>query len=105
MTPQETVPGLIECPEEDGRALKALANDPNHKRAWEFILNNLCATDRLSFALPDESPAVMAWRQGRRFVGLTLREIVATPILDREPPEPPARTMTERERRRTRAKT
>lgn len=93
----------IQCPKEIGVAIKMLAADPAHARAWAFIVDVLCGTDRLSFALPDESPAVMGWRQGRRYVGLTLREIVATPIPEDEPRHPPARTMTETARRRTSA--
>ena len=95
----------IECPKEIGHAIKALAADPTHRRAWDFIVNVLCGTDRLAFALPDEAPAVMGWRQGRRYVGLALREIAATPIPDDTPPLPPARTMTEKARRRNKTTT
>ena len=94
----------ITCPIDDGRAIKALAADPAHARAWNFILDVLCGVDRMSFALPDDSAATMGWRQGRRFVGLTLRDIVATPIPDAEPAEPPARTITEKARRRAKSK-
>ena len=55
----------------------------------------------MSFLLVDDIPMVMAWREGRRWVGLMLRRIVAEPMADPEPPPlPPARTMTERARRR-----
>jgi hypothetical protein len=90
----------IDCPKEIGIAIKALAADPTHKRAWDFIVTILCGTDRLAFALPDESPAIMGWRQGRRCVGLARRDIAASPFPDATPPPPPARTMTERARRR-----
>lgn len=93
----------LEVPVEMGRAVKALASDERHRVAWRFIVEVICGTDRMSFALPDESAAVMGWRQGRRFVGLTLRDIAATPIPDAEPVMPPARTMTERARRRNKA--
>lgn len=90
----------IDCPPEIGHAIKRLAADPAHRMAWEFIVEILCGTDRLSFAIPDDSPSVMGWRAGRRYVGLTLRGLVAKPILDDDPKLPPARTATETARRR-----
>lgn len=90
----------LQVPEEIGRAIKALAADEQHRAAWAFIVDVVCGTDRLAFALPDAAPAVMGWRQGRRYVGLTLRRIAETPIPDKAPPEPPARTMVERQKRR-----
>jgi hypothetical protein len=95
----------LEVPREAGSALKALAAGaagPHQQMvAYRFILDALCGVDRMSFVLADDVPMVMAWREGRRYVGLQLRRIVDAPMSDPEPPpEPPARTMTERHRRR-----
>jgi len=95
----------IGVPRETGRAVKALANGTanawQQTEAFKFILDSLAGTDRMSFVLADDVPMVMAWREGRRFVGLQLRRIVATPMTEEAEPElPPARTMTERARRR-----
>lgn len=95
----------LEVPREVGAALKALAigGAGQHQQliAYRFILEALCGVDRMSFILADDLPMVMAWREGRRFVGLQLRRIVEAPMSDPEPPPMPiARTMTERARRR-----
>ena len=95
----------IECPRETGTALKALeagaANPYQQQLAYRFIVDKLAGTDLMSFMAVDDIPSVMCWREGRRFVGLMLRRIVATPMADPEPPSlPPPRTMTERARRR-----
>jgi hypothetical protein len=95
----------VEVPRETGRAVKALAagraSELQQIEAYRFILDNLAGTDRMSFVLADDVPMVMAWREGRRFVGLQLRRIVAAPMVEEPEPElPPARTMTERAKRR-----
>jgi hypothetical protein len=83
-------------------ALAAGTAGPHQQQvAWAFIVDNLAGTDRMSFLAVDDIPMVMAWREGRRWVGLEMRRILAEPMSDPEPPpEPPARTMTERHRRR-----
>lgn len=93
--------GHLQVPPELGRAIKALAADERHAKAWRFIIDQLCGQRRLSFVpgLP-EGRDMMLWREGRRFVGEWLVRIVETPIPDETPPEPPARTMAERQRRR-----
>jgi hypothetical protein len=95
----------LEVPREVGSALKALAigSAGTHQQmiAYRFILDALCGVDRMSFILADDVPMVLAWREGRRYVGLQLRRIVEAPMQDPEPPPLPIpRTMTERARRR-----
>lgn len=79
----------IEVPREVGHALKALAdgtaNDAQQKKAYAFILYGLCGVDRASFVHAEDSQLTMAWREGRRFVGRWLRQIVEAPFAD--PPE------------------
>jgi hypothetical protein len=92
----------MDIPEAAGVALKALASGTagaeQQKLAYHFILHNLAGVDQLGFALPGD-PDVMAWRNGRRFVGLQMERIVADPGI--QPAAPlPARTITERVRRR-----
>jgi hypothetical protein len=90
-------------PEAVGEALKAFAigaAGPEQQRAaYRFIVHDLAGVDRLGFALPGDGD-VMAWRNGRRFVGLQIERIVATPMDGAVERAPPARTMTERARRR-----
>lgn len=91
----------LDVPREMGRAVKALAADPRHKKAWGFILHQLCGLRRLSFRPGQANPAeLMIWFEGRRFVGEQLLRIAESPIDDETPAEPPARTITERVRRR-----
>jgi hypothetical protein len=91
----------LEVPVEIGRAIKALAADERHRKAWRFIIDQLCGQRRLSFVpgLP-EGRDMMLWREGRRFVGEWLLRIAETPIPDETPSEPPARTLVEKQRRR-----
>ena len=90
-------------PEAAGIALKALAlgaaGPEQQKLAYRFIVQDLAAIDRLGFALPGDSET-MAWRNGRRFVGLQIERIVADPMDGGGAELPSARTLTERARRR-----
>ena len=93
----------LQVPREIGRAIKALFADANHRVAVQFIVEQLCGRHRLSF-VPSNPQAhdTMLWREGRRFVGETLTRIAEAPMEEETPPEPPARTMTERAERRAR---
>jgi hypothetical protein len=92
----------MEVPQAAGEALKALAlgaAGPEQQRAaYHFIVHHLAGVDRLGFALPGDSD-VMAWRNGRRFVGLQIERIVAAPMDEVVSELPRARTITEQARR------
>ena len=95
----------IDVPRAVGFAIKALAegaaNPEQQKLAITFIIDALAGIDRESFLFVDDVPMVLAWREGRRWAGISLREIIRQPIPDPEPPPlPPARTITESARRR-----
>lgn len=87
----------VECPRETGHNIKAFWNDPQYRLTRDFIINDLCGVHRLSSALPG---ADADWKNGRRWPGLVLEQIAATPMVDAAPAEPPARTITERVARR-----
>lgn len=96
--------GQLAVPKDVGAAIKTLAADPAHQLAWRFIIDKLSGRNRLSFwpGAP-ESRDLMVWFEGRRFVGEWLERIAQEPIPEPEPIQPPARTMTEKARRRNRA--
>lgn len=87
----------IECDAETRRSIKAMFNDPAHKAAREFIVNELCGLGLLHFTVPVE-PAVMMHRAGRRYVGEQLLAIVRDPIPERKERAPRYTTATERVR-------
>jgi hypothetical protein len=95
----------MEVPQATGDALKALArgaaDEAQQRIAYNFIVHGLAGVDRLGFALPGDSD-VMAWRNGRRFVGLQIERIVAEPTDEPATPLARARTITEQVRRRGR---
>jgi hypothetical protein len=97
----------IGVPRDVGSAIKAWKNGTagpaEQQLAWQFVVKELAAVGKLSFAIPDE-PGIMWWRQGRQFVGLQLETIAETPMEAPQRVEPPARTMTERVARRARGK-
>src|SRR6266567_7202850 len=96
----------LDVPREMGRAVKALASDQRHAAAWRFIVEELCGHRRLSFVPGRSDPTeLMIWREGRRFVGEWLMRIAEAPMDDETPPEPAARTMTERALRRAKKPT
>ena len=97
----------LDVPRDVGRALKAFAKGRAGKHqqilAYRFIVEGLGARDQLLFRpYPNmDVGLMMAWLDGRRFVGLQMERIVAAPMTDAPEPElPPARTMTERVARR-----
>jgi hypothetical protein len=84
----------IEVPRECGEAIKAMskgaASEGQQMLALRFIVEALAGTDRMSFVPGvNEAALVSAWKEGRRFVGLKLREIIATPIGKRAEPAAP----------------
>lgn len=93
-----------EVPPEMQGAVKALGNDPTHQVAVDFIVNILCGRHRMSFvAGVPNSAETMVFFEGRRFVGEMLARMIDRPIDKKpQPPEPPARTMTEKAARRAR---
>lgn len=87
----------VECAREVGHNIKAFWNDPKYRLTRDFLINDLCRVHRLSSALPG---ADADWKNGRRWPGLVLEQLATAPMDDPVPPEPPARTMTEKARRR-----
>ena len=98
----------LDVPRDAGRALKALAageaNAAQQRMAYRFFVDVLGAKDKLTFRplVGVDLPLTMAWFEGRRFVAVQAERIVAAPMDDPEPAEPPARTITERAERRRR---
>jgi len=80
------------------RAVKALANDEQHRVALEFIIYTLGRRDLSSFV--PGSPDTTAHLDGRRFVAELICRLIAEPVSHDEPVLPRPRTMTERVRRR-----
>jgi len=91
----------LDVPIDVGHNVKMLAQDPRYALAWQFIIEKLCRARALSY-IPgrDQATDLMVWFEGRRFVGEQLLRIVEIPIPDAEPKLPPARTITEKVRRR-----
>lgn len=89
----------IKVPRAVGGAIKEIARQ--YPEAWRFICDDLCRARRLSY-VPGNTDAqeLMVWFEGRRFVAEQLQRIADAPMEDDEPRLPPARTMTERARRR-----
>jgi len=89
----------ITVPRAVGGAIKEIARQ--YPLAWRFVIEALCRVGKLSY-VPGNPDArdVMIWFEGRRFVGEQLQRIVDTPMEDEPPVLPPARTMTEKARRR-----
>jgi hypothetical protein len=75
-------------------ALKALAQGealPEQQiLAYRWIVDVIACTDHKDFALPGDIET-MAWRNGRRFVGLEIERLILSPALDALPQDPPAR--------------
>lgn len=92
----------IEVPEEMQGAIKALGNDPVHRRAVDYIIDVVCGRHRLSFvAGVANSAETMVWFEGKRSIGETLARMIERPMDKKSaPPLPPARTHTEKARRR-----
>lgn len=100
----QPAPSIGKPPPEVRAAIRAwragTATESQQLRAYAYVVNELCGITQLHYAMPGEE-SVVNWRQGCRYVGLSI-EIAAMlpPEDDNTPPEPPARTMTERARRR-----
>lgn len=97
---QDEADAQIDVPRHIGGQWKEIARQ--YPDAYAFLIHQLCAKDRLVFlplpGLPLE--LLMAQRDGRRFPAIMLERIVNTPMPEQTPPEPPARTITEKVRRR-----
>jgi hypothetical protein len=93
----------IRIPAEIQRRIKALGQDPQHQSALNFIIYALCGRHNRTAITVDGtlSSEVMAWLEGRRYVGETIAQIIEKPIEeDPVPVETRAVTTTERVRRR-----
>lgn len=83
-------------------AVKALGHDETHQFAVDFIINVLCGRHRMSFVagVPNSSET-MAFFEGRRSIGETIARLIERAIPTPPPaPLPPAKTQTEKARRR-----
>lgn len=91
----------LDVPRDVGGLVKRFANDPTYARLWSFLCDDIGRAGKLSY-VPGQVDArdLMIWFEGRRFIGVMLQRIAAAPMPDETPPEPPARTMSERQRRR-----
>lgn len=102
--PQPRV-GIEKAPAEIRAACRALesgsASEGQQRRLWRFIVYELAGLNQVALTLPAES-AVQNWRAGCRYVGAYLEAARLMPADDPPAPEPPARTATERVRRRDR---
>ena len=74
------------------------ATAEQQKRAYSYVVYELAGIRQLTYAMPGEE-SVVNWRQGCRYVGLAIEAATELVIEEPTPPEPPARTMTERVRR------
>ena len=63
----------------DVHAVKALARDPNHKRALDWIIHQAAGTYDASFRPGPNGERETAFAEGRRFVGLTLVKLINAP--------------------------
>jgi hypothetical protein len=92
---------MMEVPREDGRKLQAMFRA--HPEATDILLRDFCGIYRSSYVPGSDAPIAMAVRVGEQRVGLKIIRIRDAVIPeDPTPPEPPARTMTEKARRRAR---
>lgn len=90
----------LDVPIDAGAQIKEMARQ--FPIGFEFIVNSLCATNRLVYQ-PMASIDVgmlMAWLDGRRFVGVQLGLIIANTIEAPKEPEGPDRSMTAKVERR-----
>jgi hypothetical protein len=93
----------MEVPLASGVAIKACvagtASTLQAQEAVRFIVYELCGVDKLRFALPGEG-GLAAWWAGRRFVGLQIKRIVATPTEEEAAALLPERAVEALRRRR-----
>ena len=81
---------------------RGIANEGQQRRAYEFIVDGLCETDRISFTPGgDHGARVTAFAEGKRWIGLQLRRIrrmVPDLVTENRPePEPPDEWAPEKE--------
>jgi hypothetical protein len=83
VTAKKAPPGASWTPapygDADVTAVKALARDPTHKRALDWIIHQAAATYDLSFRPGTDGERETAFAEGRRFVGLTIVKLINTP--------------------------
>jgi hypothetical protein len=91
----------LEVPRHIGSQLKEAARQFPDLFRW--IIYDFCGKDRTTYRpVPNiDMSIVMAINEGSRMRGVFLERIINAPMPTETPPEPPARTMTERARRRT----
>lgn len=78
---------------------KGIANDGQQRRAWDYIVNALCQTDRMTFWLDPlrnvsgvDGQRATDFAEGKRWVGVQLRRIERLrPDMSRELGLPPGR--------------
>lgn len=91
----------VEVDPEIHRAVKALGSDPAHAVAVQFIIYQLCGRHRSSFLVGVPNPTEsMVWLEGRRYVGEMIARLIERPVEEKPVVQPPARSMTEKVRRR-----
>lgn len=87
------------------RALKAgKASAEQQQMAYRVIVHDICGILQIANAMPGEE-SVVNWRAGCRWPGLYIEAQILLPAEDDPPPEPPARTITEKVRRRNKSET
>lgn len=98
--------GLDKPPLDVRAAARALyagtATAAQQQRIYRFIVHELCGVSNIALTLPAEE-SVANWRLGSLYVGQYLEAARLMPEADPPPTEAPARTMTEKARRRTRS--
>lgn len=85
------------------RAVKALAADEKHRVALEFIINELGGRHRISFVIGHAES--MVWLEGRRYVAEIIARLIEDAIPEVAEDLQPARTLTEKARRRAKPTT
>lgn len=57
-------------------ALQALANDPTHKRAWDFLREKVCGADTMSFwPGGEDGRRATDFAEGRRWVANIMKRL------------------------------
>lgn len=55
---------------------KGIANEPQQKQAWDYIVRTLCETDRMTFwPGGEDGKRATDFAEGKRWVGVQLRRI------------------------------
>lgn len=70
----------VEYEKADIAALRALRDDPKHRRAMEFILDRICDRTGMSYRPGADGDRDTAFAEGRRFVGNQIVKLAAMPL-------------------------